>query len=168
MKITLLALLFTVSASAYAASRALPSACGTGKANFQVTLDNSQHTPAPAEPGKARVYFIQNLGPHNYIAEINVGMDGAWVGTNRNNSYFSITVDAGKHLVCENVKSHFSTYGRLVELADFDAKPGKVYYFRARLTFGQNQPALELDQIHSDQGKHLIASYPLSVSQLKK
>lgn len=69
---------------------------------------------------------------------------------------------------CENVKSHFSTYGRLVELADFNAEPGKVYYFRARLSFGENQPSLELEPIDSDEGEHLIASYPLSVVQLKK
>ena len=168
MKIALLALLFAVSASALASSHALPSACGIGKADVQVTLDHSQHIPATVEPGKARVYFIQDLGPHNYIAEINVGLDGAWIGTNRDNSYFSASVNPGRHHVCENVKSHFSTYGRLLELADFVAEPGKVYYFRARLSFGQNDPALDLEQIDSGQGEHLIASYPLSVSQIKK
>lgn len=168
MKIALLALLFAISASAHASSHALPSTCGFGKANFQVVLDHSPHMPATVEPAKARVYFIQDLGPHNYIAEINVGLDGAWVGANRDNSYFSVSVDAGKHHVCENVKSHFSTYGRLVELADFVAEPGKMYYFRARLSFGQNDPVLDLERIDSDQGEHLIASYPLSVSQVKK
>jgi hypothetical protein len=167
MKVALVALLFAVSAFAQDSSAGFPSACGAKKVSFNVKLDHAQHTLAQPEPGKARVYFIQNLGPHNYIGVINVGLDGAWVGANRNNSYFSVSVGPGEHHVCENVKSRFSQYGRLVELAHFTAEAGKVYYFRARLSLGENHPSLELDQVDSDQGNHLIASYPLSISQPK-
>jgi hypothetical protein len=168
MKIALIALLFALAALAQAQTAGLPAACGPKDSSFDVKLDKSQQTPAPPEPGKARVYFIQNLGPRNFIAVINVGLDGAWVGANKDNSYFSVSVVPGGHHVCENVKSHFSVYGRLVEFADFTAEAGKVYYFRARLSFGENQPSLELEPVDSDQAKYLIASYPLSVSRPKK
>ena len=168
MKIALIALIFATSAFTQNSSNSFPSTCGPRKASFDVQLDNSRHTLASTEAERAQVYFIQNLGPHNYIGVINVGMDGAWVGANKNNSYFSVSVAPGEHHICENVKSRFSAYGRLVELATFTAKAGKTYYFRARLSFGENQPALELKPIDSDQGEHLIASYPLSVSHPKK
>ena len=168
MKIALITLLFALSSFAQAQPVGLPPACGPQGASFNVDLDESQHTPVPPEPGKARVYFIQNLGPHNFVAVINVGLDGAWVGANKDNSYFSVSVEPGEHHVCENVKTHFSVYGRLVELADVTAEAGKVYYFRARISLGENrQPSLELEPISSDEGAHLIASYPLSDSHLK-
>jgi len=170
MRLALAALLFAVSASAFAQTPSSPtaSACGAKNVSFEVKLDHTQHTLALPEPGKALVYFVQNLGPHNYIGVINVGLDGSWVGANKNNSYFSVPVEPGEHHVCENVKSHFSSYGRLVELAHFTAEAGKVYYYRAQLSFGENHPSLLLDLIDSDQGAHLIASYPLSISHSKK
>lgn len=168
MKATLLALLFALSSIAYASSNSLPSACGAKNVGFNVDLQHAQHTLTQPDPGKARVYFVQNLGAHNYIAQINVGLDGSWVGANRDNSYFSVSVDPGDHHVCENVKSHFRTYGKLVEVAHFTAEPGKIYYFRAQLSFGENSPSLLLTPIDSDEADHLIASYPLSVSQPKK
>jgi len=170
MKSILIALAFTasISASAGATSPNLPATCGAKGASFDVKLEHSGHTLAQPQPGKAMVYFIQNLGPHNYIAVINVGLDGEWVGANKDNSYFSVDVDPGEHHACENVKSHFSTYGQLVELAHFTAEAGKTYYFKADLSFGQNEPTLQLEAIDSDEGQHLISSYPLSVSHVRK
>lgn len=168
MKIIMLALLFGLSCLAHAETGNLPAACGQKDTSFEVKLDKSQHPAASPESGTAQVYFIQDLGPRNYIAVVKVGLDGAWIGANKDNSYFSVSVAPGVHHVCENVMSHFAMYGRLTELADFTAAPGKIYYFRARLSLGENRPSLELEPVGSDEGEQLIASYPLSVSHPKK
>jgi hypothetical protein len=168
MKAALLALLFASSSIAYASSNNLPAACGAKGIGFDVNLEHAQHTLVQPDPGKARVYFVQNLGAHNYIAQINVGLDGSWVGANRDDSYFSVSVDPGEHHLCENVKSHFHTYGKLVEVAHFIAEPGKTYYYRAELSQGETGPHLLLAPIDSDEGDQLIRSYPLSVSHPKK
>lgn len=168
MKFVLVTLLLAASALAQQKPAALQAACGPKKASFDVQLDKSQHLQAQPETGKARVYFIQNLGPLNFIGVINVGLDGAWVGANKNNSYFSVSVMPGEHHVCEKVKSHIFVYGQLVELSNFTAQAGGIYYFRARLVEGENSPFLFLDPVGSDEGKYLIATYPLSVSHPKK
>lgn len=174
MRVALVALLFAASASAQAPSERLPAACGPEKVTFNVTVDETQHAPAQAESGKAQVYFIQDnglWGDYQHYT-LKIGMDGVWVGAYKDNSYLSLSVGPGEHHVCANVQSKLLT-GQLVALVHLIAEPGKVYYIRTRLLGGitQGYPpplCLDLDPIDSDQGKYLIASYPLSVSTQKK
>jgi hypothetical protein len=53
MKIAFAAFLLAASAFAQAPSTVVPTACGPSDVNFKVKLDNSQHTLAQPEPGKA-------------------------------------------------------------------------------------------------------------------
>ncbi len=59
MKVAVIALLFAASAFAQNPSALATAACGPKDASFIAKLDSSQHTLAPPEPGKARVYFIR-------------------------------------------------------------------------------------------------------------
>ena len=143
---------------------ATDSACGPNNIKFDVKLDNSQHGVAQPEPGKARVYFIQDRGGQSFgiggSVEAMIGVDGTWVGANRNNSYFSVTVEPGEHHACADMHS--------VELANFNAEAGGIYYFRVRAVGTGYGVYLFLDSVNSDEAKHLIASFPMSVSQPKK
>jgi Protein of unknown function (DUF2846) len=170
MKIAPIAIAFATFLFAQSSRAQLPQSCGPKGSGFNIELDSTQHSVRQPAPGKAQVYFIQDVGPPNwlYAYVINVGLDGAWAGANKNNSYFSVSVEPGEHHVCENVKSRFSVYGRLVEATDFAAEAGKIYYFRARLTFGEAAPSLELGPVDADEAKYLIGSDPLSVSRPKK
>jgi hypothetical protein len=159
MKLVLIALFFVTSAFAQAQSVGLPPACGPKNVSFDVKLDKSQHTQAPPEPGKARVYFLQD----SFVARI--GMDGAWVGANRGHSYFSVSVEPGEHHVCAKVDV---VSEHPVEVASFTAEAGKVYYFRARLVSVEGGLYLFLAQADNDEAKYLMDSYSLSVSQPKK
>jgi len=103
-----------------------PAACASKNASFDVKLDRSQHTLLPPESGKARVYFIQDLGFVSCLGSClttKVGVDGTWIGANQNNSYFSVLVEAGEHHLCVNPQSRFATETRYVELAHFNAEP---------------------------------------------
>jgi hypothetical protein len=104
---------------------AAPSACGPDNVKFEVKLDKLQHTPAQPEPGKALIYFIQDKGPQSCgigaAPQTGIGMDGAWVGANRNNSYFSVSAELGKHHVCSAVMSFIN---QTTELAHFTAETG--------------------------------------------
>jgi hypothetical protein len=55
-----------------------------------------------------------------------------------------------------------------VELAHFTAEAAKVYYFRTRLVMSRQVELLELQPLDSDQGRYLVAAFPLSVSTLRK
>jgi len=161
-------MLFAVSAFAQLPSAASTAVCGPETVSFKVKLDESQHTLAQPDPGKARVYFLQDAGTSHTIGypTVKIAMDGAWLGANHGNSYFSVSVEPGEHHVCVTLQS--SLVAQRVELAHFTAEAEKVYYYRTRLVMSRSVELLELDRIDSDQGKYLIATFPLSVSSPKK
>jgi hypothetical protein len=169
MKIALIALLFAASAYAQQSSAGVASACGPKDVSFDVKLDHSQHTLAQPEPGKARVYFIQETGikvTFGVYPTTSLGIDGAWVGAYKNDSYISVSVDPGEHHVCASLQALAT--GHQVELAHFTAEAGKIYYYRTRLILSQGQEYFELIPVDSDEARYLVASFPLSVSHPKK
>jgi hypothetical protein len=170
MRSALILMLLAVSAFAQQESGALAAACGPRSTSFNVKRDESQHSHAQPEAGKALVYFVQDIGEVNCLGgcmTTRMGLDGAWVGANQHNSYFSVSVEPGEHHVCANPQSHVGWVSRMVALAHFTAEAGKVYYFRTRSFMGGNQMLFDLDPVDSDQAKYFISSYPLSVSHPK-
>lgn len=166
-----LLVIILLAASPLAQDEPVPAACASKNDNYDVKLDETRHTLLPPEPGKARVYFIQDLGFANCLGvclTTKVGLDGKWVGANRHSSYFSVSVEAGEHHLCVNPQSHFAAATRYVALAHFNAEAGRVYYFRTRMLGDQDYRALDFVSVDSDQGEYLITTYPLSVSRLKK
>jgi hypothetical protein len=152
----------------------LAAACGPRDASFHVQLVKSKHKFAQLYPEKSTIYFIQNNGLMNNIQHLTlkIGVDGAWVGAYKKNSYFSVSVQPGVHHLCANVQSKFSA-GRLLTLAHFTAVSGKVYYFQTQLFPGEVlsmpiPPFVSLNQIDSDEAKYLIALYPQSIAVLNK
>lgn len=168
MRIALVMPLFAASAFAQAPPTASTAACGPEKVSFKEKLDESQHTLAQPDPGKARVYFFHDAGTSISLGypTVKLAMDGAWVGANLGNSYFSVSVEPGDHHVCVTLQS--SLVDQRMELAHFTAEAEKVYYYRTRLVMSRSVELLELDLIDSDQAKYLIASVSLSVSNPKK
>ena len=100
MRIIGLVMLFAVSAFAQVTPAVATAACGPEKVSFNVKLDESQHALAQPEPGKAWVYFIQEKGSDALGVTTMIGLDGTWVGANKNSSYFGLSVGPGKHHVC--------------------------------------------------------------------
>jgi hypothetical protein len=171
MKIALVTLLFAASAFALKPPAPLPPACGPQTVFLNVKLDKSQYTLSQPEPGKAQVYFIQDADPQGLgVGSVRrIGLDGAWIGANKNSSWFSVSVNPGEHHVCvqdQPISDRFMD--NPVGLMHFTAEAGKVYYYRTRLVLSRTVELLELEPIDSDQGKYLIASFPLSVSTPKK
>jgi Protein of unknown function (DUF2846) len=168
MKIALITLALAASAFAQVAPTGSSAACGAWNVSFKVKVDESQHTLAQPDPEKARVYFIQDAGTSMGLAypTVKMGMDGQWVGANRLNSYFSVSVEPGEHHVCVTLQS--SLVAQRVELAHFTAEAGKTYYYRTQLVMSRSVELLELDPIDSDQGRYLVALFPRSVSNPKK
>jgi hypothetical protein len=161
-------LLFVASAFAQVPPASSAAACGPENVSFKVERDESQHALAQPEPGKARVYFFHDAGTGSTLGypTVKLAMDGAWVGANHGNSYFSVSVEPGERHVCVTLQS--TLVQQRVELGHFTAEAGKVYYYRTRLVMSRSVELLELDPIDSDQAKYLIASFPLSVSTPKK
>lgn len=177
MKSALVMFLFTVSAFAQDSSVvAAESACGPRDTHFDVTTNtnNDPHSLLQPETGKALVYVVEDQ-KFKVVKDVTtrVGVDGAWVGANRGNSYLSFSVEPGEHHLCADWISDFLPHGRLVSLDSFTAEPGKVYYFRARTSASPTSgkagdgASIDLDLVNSDEGKLLVASASLSVSHSK-
>jgi hypothetical protein len=177
MKNALLVILFAACAFAQDLSvTAAESACGPRNIHFDITTNrrNDQHSLLQPEPGKALVYVVED---QKFLvikdATTRVGVDGAWVGANRGNSYLSFSAEPGEHHLCTDWISGFLPNGRLVSLTSFIAEPGKVYYFRARTSASPTSgkagdgASVDLDLVNSDEGKLLVASSRPSVSHPK-
>ena len=168
MRSTLILMVLAVCAISQDKPAAVAPACGRSDVNFDVKRDQTQHALGQPEPGKALVYFVQDLGQTRCLTScvtVKIGLDGAWVGANQDNSYFSMSVEPGEHHVCATPQSR--ELRRLVGLAHFTAEVGKTYYLRTRLFGDQNQQLIDLGLIDSDQAGYFVASYPLSVSHPK-
>jgi hypothetical protein len=147
----------------------VPSACGNFDVIMAVELDASQHTIAGADPNKARIYFIQDTGLVTTIAypTTKIGIDGQWVGANKKDSYFSISVEPGEHHLCAGIQSAFIR--KEIELAHLKAEAGKVYYYRTRIVMSNSGPEyLGLMLVDSDEAQYLIESYPLAVAHARR
>jgi hypothetical protein len=164
MKSVFIFIILAVCALAQDHSGLIKVACGPAGASYDVKRDESQHTLGPPERGKARVYFVRDLGIVNCLGSCGttkIGLDGNWVGANQRNSYFAVSVDPGEHHVCANEGTE------LFAFAHFTAEAGKVYYFRTRNSSEKYQKLFDIDAIDSDQAEYLIGVYPLSVSHPK-
>lgn len=143
-------------------------ACGPNETQFDTKTDSADSpTVQPAE-GKAQVYVVEDQ-QFKFVKDVTtrVGLDGAWVGANRGNSYFVFLVDPGKHHLCTDWLPSVGS-GRLVSLAEFTAEAGKAYYFRARTTGARDErPAVDLERVNSDEGRLLVSTGSLSISNPK-
>lgn len=96
MKYALLVVLIATAVSVFAQGTVQPdAACGPKDINFSVKQQPSQSL-APAEPGKAHIYFIQDIGAVSCLGSCiitRIGLDGKWVGALEHNSYFYVSVD---------------------------------------------------------------------------
>lgn len=160
------------------ASRAA-AACGPNDAEFEIKIDKTRHPSGELEAGKALVYVIEDQKT-KFVRDvtIRIGLDGAWMGANRGNSYFFFAVDPGQHHLCADWQTSDDPEGRIIALANLTAEAGKIYYYRAR-NWGSIQNSwlnrdpgeylvLDLDPVNDDQGRFSIASSRFSIARPKK
>jgi len=183
VKSRLVALLVSVSlvSAVQAWATVLPDACGDDKVKFNVKTQAGQPAPAPPVAGKAQIVFIETMDEENlaFCKDCDVvarlGLDGAWVGANKGNSYFAYTVEPGEHHLCTNWDSPRAFLSQKVGVADFTAEPGKTYYFQARFLIkmvdidtAQLEQRLDLTQLSDDEGKYQVKISALSTGTPKK
>jgi len=169
-----LAFLFLAS-TAFAQSQPATS-CGPDNVKFDGKVQYVYQPLPQPEPGKALVYVIEVFErPSGEILTptIRVGLDGSWVGANHGTSYLYFSVDPGEHHLCTNWQSALKRLSSQHSLTSFTAEAGKTYFFRVQTHVesegrGSGVWYIDLQPVDADEGKYLIASSPMSVSQPKK
>jgi hypothetical protein len=180
MKLAFIVILIAASVCAQdSAPASLPlSACGPMSVNFQIKMGDTQPPNVTPEPGKALVYVIEDQqfkAAKNVI--VRIGLDGAWVGATRGDSYLSFPVEPGKHHLCADITPGLLSTRRPVSLFGLTTEAGGVYYFRARTTGGPSSAmegnglndtiSIDLDLLNRDEGKYLVAYSSRSVSNAR-
>ena len=138
VKCGVLLLGIALAATAQSWATTLPGACGDDKVQFDVKTTKHQPAPAPPAEGKAQIIFVENFAQNagtciGCKVTTRVGIDGAWVGANRGNSYFAYTVEPGEHHLCAGWQSVFQRLKKKVGLASLNAEAGKVYYYQIKV-----------------------------------
>ena len=151
----------------------VPEACGNLTVSMAVKLTHNSSAPQKPEPAKALMYFIQQSGMPIMIGypTTKIGIDGQWVGANKKNSYFSVSVAPGEHHLCAKMQTRVlpKDIVKDVELAHLMVEAGKVYYYRTRIFAVNNGPFyLSLAPVDSDEAEYLIASDPLATARVRK
>jgi len=173
--------LFFVPMVCLAAKTVLPDACGDPKVNFDVKTEKDQPAPAPPEPGKAQIVFIQtskkmfncgmgdafSFGKLGCNAGARYGVDGAWAGATKGNSYFTLSVEPGVHHLC-------AVLGKEIDAESLTVEAGKVYYYQAKYDLeykGKDNPtekSVEYSILDEDAGKFRVKASELAVAKPKK
>jgi hypothetical protein len=164
----------------------LPDACGDDKIKFEVTTKKGQPAPAGPAEGKAQIVFVETVDKTGLSfcigcdALTRIGMDGAWVGANKGNSYFTLDVAPGEHHLCTGWQSVFRGSNKNVGMASFTAEAGKVYYFEAKVGIHSHQygsgpgSSQETDtdlgfvQVSDDEGKYRVKASKLATWKINK
>lgn len=172
MKASLVVHLFAT--TALAQKNATPAAsapgCGAADIKFAIKTDKAQHPAAQPEKNKAMIYFIEDDSSFESrpLPTTRLGVDGEWVGANRGDSYFYVSVDPGEHHLCASWQS-FVAFGahETSAAAHFTAEPGQTYYFRVRNTWLREHGVthVELTPLDSDEGQLLTSRFAFSDSQ---
>ena len=157
----------------------LPDACGSEKVKFDIQLKKNAPTLDGPEAGKGQVVFTETserppkIGCFNAGVSCNdvarFGVDGAWVGATKGNSYFAISLEPGVHHLC-------AVLGKKVDAQSITVAAGKTYYFqvayRAEGTqYGNSEHPnyqvnenVEFSMLDEDNGKYRVKASALSIA----
>jgi hypothetical protein len=165
-EIALLALCTFIGAAGIHA-QSLPDGCGNDKAQFEVITTEAAPSTMKPETGKALMVFIETSlsGPRTWPAvSTRFAIDNIWVGANKNNSYFTVSVTPGDHLICSGRQGY-----RAKDWADSTplfAEGGKVYFFESKVDLYRHESdgdrAFHFKQITGDQGRARVNESKLS------
>jgi hypothetical protein len=151
-----------------AGAATLPDSCGADNVKFDVKTEKNQAAFAGPADGKAEIVFIENqnqmITPFHY-STVRFGMDGAWVGANKGNSYFVLTVAPGVHHLCASWQSDLEKLKKNVKLTSFTAEPGQVYYFAGEIVASRDTLIFNFSELNEDEGKYQVKSFKLSASK---
>jgi hypothetical protein len=166
-----------------ATSATLPDACGKENLSFDIHLRKNAPPPGVPEAGKGQIIFIEKSNHPPKIACLDAGVscndvtrfgvDGAWVGATKGNSYFPISLEPGLHHLCVVV-------GKEAHAEPLTVEAGHAYYFQDEFRaegrqYGtttepnwQVKKNVEFSMLNEDEGKYRVKVSALSVATPKR
>jgi hypothetical protein len=134
-------------------------ACGSGsEVDFSHKTDKGDHTMGVQSPDKALIYIIRDTMLGNAI-QTKLAVDGQWVGVNKGNNYFFISVTPGTHYFCSRAENHSA-----IELT---VEAGKTYYLHQEVEMGIMKARTKLEVMDADKALKKLPKLNLSMWETK-
>lgn len=152
----------------------LPDACGDDAVQFDAKQEKDAPAFAGPADGKALIVFVESMPNEMKMqSTTRFGVDGAWVGANRGDSYFTFTAEPGEHNLCASMQSAPARMKKtFTQMASVTAEAGKIYYFEARVNTigGLNVGIASFDftQLSDSDGKYRVKAWKFATSKPKK
>jgi hypothetical protein len=165
-----------------AMSATVPDACGNEKVSFDIHFQKNAPAPGAPEAGKGQVIFVEKSKKPPTITCLDsgvscndvarFGVDGAWVGATKGNSYLPISLEPGVHHLCAVV-------GKDVHAEPLTVEAGHAYYFQVEYKaegrqYGtakepnyQVEKNVSFSMLNEDEGKYRVKASALSVATPK-
>jgi hypothetical protein len=154
---------------ALALATTLPDSCGKPEAALDVQTQKNPAAPVNSQPGKSTLVFVQRNSACLGCSVVRVGLDGAWAGANKGNSYFSVAVEPGDHHVCAWWDAPLARMESRIGLTDLESAPNRTYYFEVVVAkYGDSgAPFMKLKALSPDMGAFLASRSSLSIATPK-
>jgi len=134
-------------------------ACGTQELRFSARTDKKQHPTPEAPADKALIYVIRPTMFGNMI-HTKLAVNGKWIGANRGNNYFFLSLEPGEH--------HFCSQSENRSLLTLEVEAGKTYYLQQKIGLGFWKARHKLVLLNEEEAKKGLAKCHLSISEEKK
>jgi hypothetical protein len=131
-------------------------ACGPKGAKSTARTDKKNHPTPEPPPDMGLVYVVRPTMMGNKV-QTKLGVGGRWLGVNRGNNYFYITLPPGEHYVCSQAENR--------HVITLTVEAGKTYYLQQRITMGFMKARTRLEVLDEEEGVKALARTHLSVSE---
>jgi hypothetical protein len=147
----------------------LPGSCGKPDAGFDIKTQKNPAAPVAPQPGQSTLVFVQRNSGCIGCSVVRIGLDGAWAGANRGNSYFTVAVEPGDHHVCAWWDAPLARMESRIGLTNLAAGPDQVYYYEIVVAKYGNSgaPFMRLKPLSPDMGAFLASRSSLSTATPK-
>ena len=133
-------------------------ACGPKDVKSATRTDKKSHPTPEAPKDMALVYVVRPTRMGNKV-QTRLGVDGRWVGVNRGNNYFYITLPPGEH--------HFCSMAENRNVIAMTLEAGKTYYVQQKVSMGFMKARTKLEVLDEVEGAKALAKTHLSISEDK-
>ena len=133
-------------------------ACGPKGAKSSARTDKKNHLTPEAPVDMALVYVVRPTMMGNKV-QTKLGVDGQWLGVNRGNNYFYVTLRPGEHYLCSQAENR--------SVIAMSVEAGKTYYLQQKITMGFMKARNRLEVLDESDGQKQVAKAHLSILEEK-
>jgi hypothetical protein len=133
-------------------------ACGPDSEKFKTGTDKSSHPEPQPVADKAILVVVRPTMLGNKV-QTKFAVDGKWVGVNRGNNYFIVTVDPGMRQFCSQAENDAK--------ASLNVEAGKIYFIQQHVRMGILKAENAVEVIDETKGRAALAKCHLSTFEMK-